>query len=71
MNENEKVLTTSLRDTLKNIMQKEIEKLPETFEALEPHERVNVVCKLMPYVFPKLEAIDSTSGEPNNFDGWS
>jgi hypothetical protein len=47
----EQVLTNNLRETLKTIMQKEIEKLPETLEALDPKERLNVVCKLMPYVF--------------------
>ena len=58
------VLTMGLRETLKAIMQKEIEKLPETLEALEPKERLNVVCKLMPYIFPKVEAVHPKEGEP-------
>ena len=66
----EQVLTTGLRETLKTIMQKEIEKLPETLEALEPKERLNVVCKLMPYIFPKVETVHSTEGEPLGFDNW-
>jgi hypothetical protein len=53
---------------LKPFMQKEIEKLPETLEALEPKERLNVVCKLMPYVFPKVEAVHPKEGEPFTFD---
>lgn len=60
----EQVLTNNLRETLKNIMQIEIEKLPETLEALEPKERLNILCKLMPFVFPKVESINSTEGEP-------
>jgi hypothetical protein len=60
----EQVLTMGLREALKNIMQNEIEKLPETLEALEPKERINIVCKLMPYVFPKIETIHPTEGEP-------
>jgi hypothetical protein len=60
----EQTLTTELRDTLKTIMQKEIEKLPETLEQLEPKERVNVICKLMPFVFPKVNTISATEGEP-------
>ena len=64
MNKKEQVLTMGLRETLKNIMQEEIEKLPETLEALEPKERINIVCKLMPYVFPKVETIHPTEGEP-------
>lgn len=71
MNTKEQVLTMGLRDTLKNIMQNEIEKLPETLEVLEPKERINVVCKLMPYVFPKVENISHSSGEPISFEGWN
>ena len=36
MKTKEQVLTRGLRETLKVIMQNEIEKLPETLEALEP-----------------------------------
>jgi hypothetical protein len=60
----EQILTTELRETLKTIMQKEIEKLPETLEQLELKERVNVICKLMPFVFPKVNTVSSTEGEP-------
>lgn len=66
----EQVLTNNLRETLKTIMQKEIEKLPETLEALDPKERLNVVCKLMPYVFPKVETVHPTQGEPMQFEEW-
>lgn len=60
----EQVLTINLRETLKIIMQKEIEKLPETLESLEPKERLSIICKLMPYIFPKIESVHSTEGEP-------
>jgi hypothetical protein len=63
-NSKEQILTTELRDTLKTIMQKEIEKLPETLEQLDPKEKVNVICKLMPFVFPKVNTVSSTEGEP-------
>ena len=66
----EQVLTNNLRETLKTIMQKELEKLPETLEALDPKERLNVVCKLMPYVFPKVETVHPKEGEPMQFDNW-
>ena len=65
----EQVLTIDLRDTLKIIMQKEIEKLPEMLDGLEPKERVNVICKLMPYVFPKVESVHQKEGEP--FKAWN
>ncbi len=35
-------------------MQKEIEKLPETLEALDPKERINVVCN---GVVPVIKAV--------------
>ena len=60
----EQVLTNGLRETLKTIMKKELEKLPETLEALEPKERLNIICKLMPFVFPRVESIHPKEGEP-------
>lgn len=68
MKTKEQVLTMGLRETLKAIMHNEIEKLPETLETLEPRERINIVCKLMPYVFPKVEAVHPKEGEPFTFD---
>lgn len=70
MKTKEQVLTMGLRDTLKAIMQNEIEKLPETLEALDPKDRLNVVCKLMPYVFPKVETVHPKEGEPLQFESW-
>jgi hypothetical protein len=67
----EQVLIIDLRETLKSIMQKELEKLPETLETLNPKDRLNIVCKLMPYVFPKLEGVNPKIGEPLEFDEWS
>lgn len=64
MKTKEQVLTNVLRETLKSIMQKEIQKLPETLETLEPKERLNILCKLMPFIFPKVEAVHPTEGEP-------
>jgi len=61
------VLTLNLRETLKTIMQKEIEMLPETLQEMEPRERLNIVCKLMPYVFPKVDTVNHSSGEPFTF----
>ena len=67
MKTKEQILTMSLRETLKNIMKKEVEKLPTTLETLEPKERLNILCKLMPYVFPKVEAVHPKEGEPFNW----
>lgn len=68
MKANEKIFTNDLRDKLKAIMSKEIEKLPEMFEKLETKEKVNVLCKLMPFVVPKVESVHPKEGEPFTFD---
>jgi hypothetical protein len=64
MKATEQVITMDLRKTLKGIIQKGIEKLPEHLEAMEPRERLNILCKLMPFVFPKVETVHPTAGEP-------
>ncbi len=58
------ILTTDLRDTLKALMQSELEKLPELLKDLEPIQRLNILCKLMPYVMPKTESVQHDIGEP-------
>lgn len=64
MSTNKTVLTMDLREQLKSIMQTEVNKLPEYLNGLEPKERLNFLCKLLPYVFPKVEAIHPKEGEP-------
>ena len=59
-----KPLTGNIRETLKELMQKELEQLPETLKELEPVQRLNILCKLMPYVLPKTESVKHTLGEP-------
>jgi len=63
--ENKEPLVGNIRDTLKELMQKELEKLPKTLKDLEPIQRLNVLCKLIPYVLPKVEAVHSEKGEPD------
>lgn len=62
-----KPLTRDVRDTLKELMQKELEQLPETLKELDPVQRLNVLCKLMPYVLPKTESVRHNFGEPDEF----
>ena len=59
-----KPLTGNIRDTLKEMMQKELEQLPETLKELDAVQRLNILCKLMPYVLPKTESVKHTLGEP-------
>jgi hypothetical protein len=59
-----KPLTGNLRDSLKELMQKELERLPDTLKELDPMQRLNVLCKLIPYVLPKVESVTHKLGEP-------
>jgi hypothetical protein len=61
-----KPLTGNIRDTLKEMMQKEIERLPDTLKELEAVQRLNILCKLIPYVLPKVESVTHTQGEPES-----
>ncbi len=63
-NEYNKPLTGDIRNTLKELMQKELEQLPETLKKLDSVQRLNILCKLMPYVLPKTESVKHTLGEP-------
>lgn len=62
-----KPITGSIRDTLKEFMQKELAQLPETLKDLEPVQRLNILCKLMPYVLPKTDSVKHNFGEPDEF----
>lgn len=52
-------LTRSIQDTLKDLINKELEQLPETLKDLSPMQRLNILCKLMPFVLPKTEIVIS------------
>jgi len=60
-----KPLVKGIRDSLKDLVQLEIEKLPKTLENLDTMQRLNILCKLIPYVLPKVEAIHSEKDEPD------
>jgi len=60
-----KPLVGNIRDTLKELMQKELEQLPETLKELDHVQRVNILCKLIPYVLPKVESVTHKLGEPD------
>jgi hypothetical protein len=55
--------TADIRETLKTLMQKEIAELPKRLEALDDEKRLGIICKLMPYVFPKIETVEASRGE--------
>lgn len=66
-NEPLKPLVKNIREILKAQVQKELEQLPETLKDLEPEKRLNIVCKLIPFVLPKVESIHPENGEPNHY----
>ncbi|MBM3451917.1 MAG: hypothetical protein FJX84_02115 [Bacteroidetes bacterium] len=64
LTEYNKPLTGNIRDTLKDLMQKELKQLSETLKELDPLQRLNILCKLIPYILPKTESVKHTQGEP-------
>ena len=61
--------TKGLHGRLKEIVQKEIERLPELLQELEPKERVRTLLALLPYVTPKVETVATDYGEPFSWGG--
>ena len=64
MKTDDKILAPQLRDKLKAVINSELEQLPELLKELDTKERLNVVCKLIPFVFPRVTSIGYTTGEP-------
>jgi hypothetical protein len=57
-------LTSELRDTLKALIDIELENLPGVLAELPARERAELVVKLLPYVLPKVEPAPFHIGEP-------
>jgi len=57
-----------IRATLKELFRKEIERLPEALTALDDKDRLNFLCKLMPFVLPKVEAVAANKGEAGDWN---
>lgn len=47
-------LTREARESLQAIIDGELEQLPERLEQLDTKDRLEILCKLLPYVLPKL-----------------
>lgn len=62
-----KPLTGNIRDTLKELMQKELEGLSDTLKEPEPVQRLNILCKLIPYVLPRVDSVTLKLGGPDEF----
>jgi hypothetical protein len=57
-----------IRTTLKEVFRQEMERLPEALQTLDDKDRLNFLCKLMPFVLPKVEAVAATKGEPSDWN---
>ena len=53
----------NIRETLKDLIQAELTNLPENLKTLELKDRLNILCKLVPYILPKTISIRSDQGE--------
>ena len=57
-------LTKELRSILKDVVYNELENIEERMDQLEPKQRIELIIKLMPYVFPKIDSISHNTDEP-------
>jgi len=46
------------------LLRRDLEQLPETLKELDPVQRLNLLCKLIPYVLPKVVSVTHKLGEP-------
>ena len=69
--EQTKIRVDDMRQVRKELMNREIAKLPELIEQLPPDQRINMVFKLMPFVLPKVNTVNAKAGEAfNMYSGW-
>ena len=57
-------ITSELRDSLKQVIDGELNSLSERLEELETKERVELLIKLLPYIMPKVQTVSHTQDEP-------
>ena len=57
-------LTKELRSVLKDVLYDEIDRLPERLDELDTKDRLELLVKLMPFVFPKVQSVSQSLDEP-------
>lgn len=60
-------LTKELRSVLKDVLYEEIDRLPERLDELDTKDRLELLVKLMPFVFPKVQSVSQSLDEPFSF----
>jgi hypothetical protein len=53
-------VTKDLRDLLKSVISNELETIRDRLDKLEPRERIEMTLKLMSYVMPKVQTLESS-----------
>jgi hypothetical protein len=61
-NKNE-VATDDLRNELKSFVASELKNLPQSLKELDQKKRIDVLLKLMPFVFPKVHNVSYTTND--------
>ena len=57
-------LTKELRAILKKALHEELENIGDLLEQLKPKERIEIIIKLMPFIFPKMNSVSHSIDEP-------
>lgn len=60
--------TLDLRDRLKVLLDRELERLPSLLDGLDGKDRLDAILKLMPLVLPKAKPVHHSENEP--FGQW-
>jgi len=50
-------VTAKIRESFKLILTDELEELPALLGRLEPKERLEMICKMLPFCLPKMQPI--------------
>jgi len=58
------VLTKELRSKLKDLLNTELDALPDMLDGLPPEKRLDIIIKLLNFALPKVSSVSSKSGEP-------
>ena len=56
-------LTKQARESLTAIIEGELQQLPDRLKSLEAKDRLEILCKLLPYVLPKLRQTEMNVAE--------
>tara|TARA_B100001142_G_C13976562_1_gene517029 strand:- start:63 stop:338 length:276 start_codon:yes stop_codon:yes gene_type:complete len=61
--------TTQIRELLNSVLQEEIERIPEHFNAItDPKQRLDALAKLLPFIAPKMQSIKEVKQEGNQIN---